>query len=57
MCVALSPCNLNFSHNAMARDLDFDKDLDKDLDRDLDFDLDRDLDLDLDCGHTLLATA
>ena len=55
MCVAVSPCNLNFSHNVMAKDLDFDKDLDKDLDFDLDKDLD--LDLDLDCGHILLATA
>ena len=47
MCVALSPCSLNFSRNAMARDFDLDKDLDRDLD----------LDLDLDCGHSLFATA
>ena len=44
MCIAVSPCNLNFSSKAaVARNLDLDKDLDRDLD--------------LDCGHKIFATA
>ena len=69
MCIAVSPCNLNFCNKVAVKDLDLDRDLDRDLDKDLDFDLDRDLDrdldfdmdldrdLDLDCGHKILATA